>query len=164
MKTTLNTKKLLSTIMLFSIFSILTVQASSLHQDIGEDIQDLKELTSHKTTSFALRVVNWEGIIQCSNESHSKTGMCDLEFIRTSDSKVFKISKNEKLVKAHCSKHKDLKAEINANVTPSFLVWGGKLVINDYEVLSRLQNRKSKIQVVRANNFLKFERSINKDL
>ena len=72
-----------------------------------------------------------------------KTNVCELEFMRA-DGKVFNVVENSRLVKEHCSEHKDLKVKIKGMLSQKFLLGNGVLYVEDYEVLKTKSDKNEK--------------------
>lgn len=85
--------------------------------------------------------VRWTGVIKDSDFYHTTDHRHQLEFIRDQDGKSFDIVDSKPLVKLHHDKERDLRVEIEGEITSKFLFWGGNLVIKDYKILAELDRK-----------------------
>ncbi len=84
-------------------------------------------------------MVTWNGFVKCENESHAKTGECDMIFI-DKNADEFDIIESPDLLRVHCSKHTDLEVRLTAEKTPSFLFWGGDLKVAKFDVVREVNS------------------------
>lgn len=61
-----------------------------------------------------------------------------LELRRQDNSETYKVIKSEALVATHIEKDKKLLVEIEGELTPRFLFWGGNLIVKSFIVLNEL--------------------------
>lgn len=85
--------------------------------------------------------VRWTGVVKDSDFYHTTDHRHQLKFIRDQDGKSFDIVDSDAIVKLHHNKERDLRVEIDGEITSKFLFWGGNLVVKNYKVLAELDKR-----------------------
>jgi hypothetical protein len=85
--------------------------------------------------------VKWTGLLNEKREYHyySPDQSHNLEFISNSDNQSFDIVESEDLVNYHTQKDKILEVEIEGQITPRFLFWGGNLKVTSFKILKELE-------------------------
>lgn len=94
-----------------------------------------------QTSVASAEDIKWKGTVKEASGYHS-TNHSDthqLEFTRESDNKSFDIVDSDALEKLHAEKDKNLLVEVEGEITPRFLFWGGNLKIKSFTVLEELE-------------------------
>jgi len=96
--------------------------------------------TFGQTSFAAAESVKWTGIIQEEKGYHTPNheNGHDLEFVRQDDKEIFDVVDSEGLLNTHAEKEKNLLVEVEGEITPRFLFWGGNLVVKNFKVLNEL--------------------------
>ncbi len=86
--------------------------------------------------------VKWTGLLNEKRGYHyySPDQSHNLEFISNSDNQSFDIVESEDLVNFHSQKDKILEVEIEGEITPRFLFWGGNLKVTSFKILKELED------------------------
>ncbi len=86
--------------------------------------------------------VKWTGLLKEKRGYHYYTPdqSHNLEFITNSDNQSFDIVESNELVSYHTQKDKILEVEIEGEITPRFLFWGGNLKVSSFKVLRELED------------------------
>lgn len=118
--------------------------ARGIEHDRFDHFETLREMRQQQKSQAKKQVPKeLDGRVRCANDSHSKNGNCDLEFV-TKSGDVLDIDENMVLGKRHCKNHKDLMVKLTAMVHPKFLFWGGGLDVKSYDVLKEVEPVKLK--------------------
>jgi len=90
---------------------------------------------------FANENIKWTGVLQESKGFHSTnhTNEHSLVFVSKETGKTFDVEDNQELISTHTEKDKKLLIEVEGEVTPHFLFWGGNLIIKSYKILEDLE-------------------------
>lgn len=95
-------------------FSV-TLFARGIEHDVFdrfEHFKTLREIRQQQKSQAKKHVPKeLDGRIRCANDSHSKNGNCDLEFV-TKYGDALDIDENKVLGKRHCKNHKDLMVKL----------------------------------------------------
>ncbi len=86
-------------------------------------------------------IVRWVGTVQDGSDTHTTNHEHELMFKRESDGETFAMQKNEELVKLHHETEKNLKIEIEGEVTPKFLFRGGNLIVKSFTLIEETGER-----------------------
>ena len=92
-------------------------------------------LSTASVTSKAEEKVRWTGMIRDSETAHTTFHDHDLELVRLEDGVEFKIVDSPELKELHCSTEKNYVVELEGEITPKFLFWGGNLKVNSFKVV-----------------------------
>lgn len=97
-------------------------------------------LTLSQASLAAAESVKWTGIIQEEKGYHTPNheNGHDLEFVKQDDKETFDVVDSEGLLNTHTEKEKNLLVEVEGEITPRFLFWGGNLVVKNFKVLNEL--------------------------
>lgn len=85
--------------------------------------------------------VRWTGIVQEERGYHTPDHNNDhqLEFVRQNDNESFDVVDSDDLLSLHAEKDKKLLVEVEGEVSPRFLFWGGNLKVTSFKVLGELE-------------------------
>lgn len=93
-----------------------------------------------QTGLAATETVKWTGVLQEERGYHTPNhnNGHELEFVRQDDKKSFDVVDSDNLLALHAEKDKNLLVEVEGELTPQFLFWGGNLKVKSFKVLSEL--------------------------
>ena len=96
--------------------------------------------TLSQSSFAAAENVKWTGVSREQSGYHtpSHANGHSLEFVRQDDKKAFDVVDSEGLLNTHAEKEKNLLVEVEGEITPRFLFWGGNLVVKNFKVLNEL--------------------------
>jgi len=129
-------KSILSVLVVSILFGNLALAAGRR----GDNYDNYREIVRMKTSKMVDETassIDLEGRVRCVNDSHFKTGKCNLELV-SNEGDVFDVKKNDLLIRRHCKNHKDLLVNVTASKAPQFLFWGGELVVKSFSVEKEL--------------------------
>ncbi len=75
------------------------------------------------------------GEVKDTSATHDSRHLHQLTFKDSKSGQVFKIVDSPNLVKQHHETEKELLIEAKVRMTPSFLFWGGNLIVEEFSVL-----------------------------
>ncbi len=84
--------------------------------------------------TYKPEIVNWTGEIKEELSSHDTSH--DLLFFKKDDGKKYSIIDSPDIVRFQHEINKNFLIEIEAEKSPTFLFWGGKLVIKKFKIIS----------------------------
>lgn len=84
--------------------------------------------------NYEPEIVNWTGEIKEELTSHYADH--DLLFLKEDGNKKYSIIESPEILRFHHEINKNYLVEIEAEKTPTFLFWGGKLVIKKFKIIS----------------------------
>ena len=111
-------------------------------------------------TTSEPKTVRWVGTIQDDSSTHTTNHEHELTFKRESDGEIFDMDENKDLIKIHHDTEKVLKVEIEGEVIPRFLFWGGKLIVRNFTLIQESGERiphRSPANLSHASNMLHHE-------
>jgi hypothetical protein len=151
--------KKLNRIGFVSVVSLLTfsLPLRSYSHERGEGMMQLQiNQMSRDKSSVAPEIVKWVGLVRDNTSSHTTNHEHRLQFVKNGGSDVFEIIDSPELVKLHHETEKNYVVEIEAEKIPSFLFWGGNLVVKNFKVVSEASEQISHGAPVKKNNSSRF--------
>lgn len=99
-------------------------------------------LTFNQASIAATDSIKWTGVVKEQDGYHTPKHEFGhtLEFVRQDDQKTFELVDSEGLLNIHSAKEKNLLVEVEGEITPRFLFWGGNLVVKSFKVLNELDD------------------------
>ncbi len=113
---------------LFSIQGFAKVDIDKPRLDRGVSIQAKNDVNEK---------VTWLGKIQDDESEHDQSHEHKLSFIRQENGKAYDVQIPE-LRQMHHETDKNFLVEIQGEVTPKFLFWGGNLILRSVRILQKL--------------------------
>lgn len=95
---------------------------------------------SSQTVLASNESVTWVGTLTERRGYHTPehTNKHVLELVRKDNNEKYKIIESDALMATHVEKDKNLLVEVEGEVTPRFLFWGGNLIVKSFKVLNEL--------------------------
>jgi hypothetical protein len=85
--------------------------------------------------AITVEIVKWVGEIGDEASDHTTEHSHRLKFINQETGKSYDIVDSPELVRLHHDTEKNYLVEIEAEITPKFLLWGGNLIAKSFKVL-----------------------------
>lgn len=79
--------------------------------------------------------LKWVGEIRDEASSHTNEHWHSLKFVKKDDGEVYDLDSSE-LTELHHKSEKNYLVEVEGEITPRFLFWGGNLKVNTFKVLA----------------------------
>ncbi len=115
------------------IFLITTSEARTLISEGRESVYRERIFDRSFPKKFETDIVNWIGEAREDSTSHETNH--DVLFFRM-DGKKYNIIDSPDLVRFCHEKNKNYLLEIEAEKTPSFLFWGGNLIVKKFKIVT----------------------------
>ena len=92
-------------------------------------------------SAWATQSVKWVGTLVEKRGYHTPEHSSNhaLELVRQDNNEEYDVIESESLLGVHIEKDKDLLVEIEGEVTPRFLFWGGDLIVKSFKILNELE-------------------------
>ena len=115
-------------------------------------------LITSQTVLAASDSVKWVGILTERRGYHTieHSDKHVLELVRQDNNETYKVIESEALLGTHIEKDKKLLVEIEGELTPRFLFWGGNLIVKSFKVLNELDEIPHHEPVKHQNNLLEY--------